>query len=68
MKTFQRRLEELEALERAQSGADRPYVVLPHEDAPLPGDLPLGWRGKAYIGISPDDWDEGVNHATPYTR
>ena len=56
-RSFKARLEALEQLEAAQRGVERSYVVLEHEDDPLPDDLPPGWSGKVYIGISPDDWD-----------
>ena len=43
-----------------------PYVAITQDQAArgeLPANLPGGWVGKLYVGISPDDWDEPeVNH------
>ena len=48
-KNINKRLDDLEA---KKPNNEPPYITIQEGE-----DIPEGYRGKVYVGISPDDWD-----------
>lgn len=50
----------LKQLDKPEQAAPAYVSITPEqaESGELPDGLPLKWRGKVYVGVSPDDWSE----------